>query len=140
MHTVEYYQVIRKHGQNSQLVQYEIGDGAHPVNYFNLQFIGQVTDGGQTHFTVYCEDIDFSTIEHGEQLFQEVARHVLQRRKSGLQYPIYITDINVSHKLLGMESSEQLQTAHLLNYKKAIEEKLNRALQLLVDSRISDAS
>ena len=140
LHTVEYYQVIRKHGQNSQLVQYEIGDGAHPVNYFNLQFIGQVTDGGQTHFTVYCEDIDFSTIEHGEQLFQEVARHVLQRRKSGLQYPIYITDINVSHKLLGMESSEQLQTAHLLNYKKAIEEKLNRALQLLVDSRISDAS
>lgn len=139
-HTVEYYQAIRKHGQNSQLVQYETGGDSRTANYFNLQVIGQVTDGGQTHFTVYCDDIEFSTLEHGEQLFQEVARHVLKRRKSGLQYPIYITDINVSHKLLGMESSEQLQTVHLLNYKKTIEEKLNRALQLLVDGRIANAS
>ena len=47
--------------------------------------------------TIYCEEVEFSTIEHGDDLFNAVARHVLKQRKSGLPYPIYITDIELAN-------------------------------------------
>ena len=98
--------------------------------YFSVQVIGDRI-GDRSVYTVYCDDIEFSTLEHGEDLFHEVALHIYQRRASGETYPIYLTDIDISKALLGPEAAGGLQTVHYLNYKKRIEQHLNQALAAL---------
>ncbi len=98
--------------------------------YFNVQVIGDLVDNG-TAFTIYCEDAEFSSLEYGKDLFREVARYVLQRRASGLRYPIYITDVDLSPGLLGGRRGQAVQAIDYLRYKKRIEGKLNGELERL---------
>ena len=98
--------------------------------YFNVQVIGDLVERN-TAFTVYCDEAEFSSLDHGKSLFREVARYVLERRASGLKYPIYITDIDLSPSLLGGQPRHGVQAIDYLKYKKRIEEKLNRELSRL---------
>ena len=98
--------------------------------YFNVQVIGDRVAQG-TAFTVYCNEAEFSTLTHGKRLFHEVARYVLEQRASGLKYPIYITDVDLSPSLLGSQRETGVQTIDYLKYKKRIEEKLNQELERL---------
>jgi adenylate cyclase class 1 len=94
-------------------------------NYFNLQVIASIDESGATTFTLYYEDREFSSIEFGNGLFDHVAQCVLAQRKSGHNYPIYITDLDLSPALVG---EMKLQTATFLHYKRVIEQKLLAAL------------
>ena len=87
-----------------------------------MKVIGERVDG-VTQFTVYCDGREFSTLEHGEQIFEALAEHIMQRRRGAKQYPIYITDLDLS-KLDG----DRLQTIHYLQYKKKIEDRLAEIL------------
>jgi adenylate cyclase class 1 len=95
--------------------------------YFNVQVIGERTGSGGNRFTIFCDDREFSSLEHGGDLFLVIARHVLDRRKMGERYPIYITDIDISRMVESVGRSS-LQTIHYLSYKARIEERLNVAL------------
>ncbi len=97
-------------------------------SYFHVQVIGNLVDQ-KTVFTVYCEDREFSSFDHGNLLFAEAARHVYSRRASGSRYPIFITDLDLAPGLLGQRASNRVQIIEYLNYKKRIEEKLNSALR-----------
>lgn len=99
-----------------------------PQRCFSVQVIGDPNDSS-TGFTVFCDDVEFSTAEYGDALFGEVAKYIMQQRGSGLDYPIYITDIDVPANLLGVEPGQNVQTIHYLAYKKRIEERLNKAAQ-----------
>ncbi len=125
---IEYYQVYcRSEGgwamEPQQLRPFQQG------RYLPLQVIGEEDARGRPVFTLYCDDQEFSTLEHGDQLFAVVARHVLQRRQSGQAYPIYITDIDLARGLLGGEAARGTQTIHFLDYKKRIEARLNAYLE-----------
>ncbi len=96
--------------------------------YFSLQVIVDQDENGKTIFTLYCGDLEFSTLEHGSDLFGAVVRHVLELRRSGQTYPIYITDIGMSRAVLGEQGVNKVQTIHFLNYKRRIENELNRVL------------
>lgn len=96
-------------------------------SFFNIQVIGS-PDDEHNSLTIFCGDIEFSFMEHGKQIFNVVAEHVIKQRASGQTYPIYITDIDISNGLLGRVDSDKLQTIHYLNYKKRIEDKLNQAI------------
>ncbi|QBQ53465.1 class I adenylate cyclase [Nitrosococcus wardiae] len=95
--------------------------------YFQVQVLGDVLDNNKV-FTVFCDNREFSAFEYGADLYQEVARHILQQRTNHEPYPIYITDLDLSPALLDRESLGSLQTVHLLNYKRVIEDQLNQAL------------
>lgn len=95
--------------------------------FFNIQVIGSPDDEHHS-LAIFCEDVEFSYIEHGNNLFNVVAEHVIGKRASGQRYPIYITDIDISKGLIGQVESDKLQTFHYLNYKKSIEDKLNQAI------------
>ena len=60
--------------------------------------------------------------------FQEIAAFVLQLRKTQDAYPIYITELTLSRQFFGQSTIDILQTLHFLQYKKWIEDKLNKAL------------
>jgi adenylate cyclase class 1 len=79
--------------------------------------------GPKIMYKVYCDDKEYSTMEHGNQLYRLIAQHMLKIRRNNATYPIYITDFDVSPSLLGDDISEP-QTIHYLNYKKFFEKKL----------------
>jgi adenylate cyclase, class 1 len=97
--------------------------------FFNIQVIGS-PDDEHNSLSIFCEDSEFSLIEHGKELFNVVADYVIQQRSSGQKYPIYITDIDISRGLMGQVESDKLQTIHYLNYKKRIEDRLNKAIAI----------
>lgn len=95
--------------------------------FFNIQVIGSPEDEHNS-LSIFCENNEFSLIEHGKELFNVVAEYVIKQRADGQKYPIYITDIDISRGLMGQVESDKLQTIHYLNYKKRIEDKLNQAI------------
>lgn len=125
---IEYYQVIPRSGAQPRLERQNISPFKQSRSYFGVQVIGDVLKENRTVFTMYCDEREFSTLEYGDRLFEEVARYVMSKRSSGQTYPIYITDIDLARGLLGVDGSQGLQTVHFLNYKKRIEARLNQAL------------
>ncbi|MGE0370272.1 MAG: class I adenylate cyclase [Gammaproteobacteria bacterium] len=135
---VEIYQAIKKYHGQSQLARHREQGADGDQRYFNVQVIAGVSDNNRPEFTIYIDAREFSSLEFGDGLFHEVARYVLELRKSGLRYPIYITDIDLSHRVAGVAGPDQLQTVHYLEYKKLIEEGLNRALAALVEDKAAN--
>jgi adenylate cyclase class 1 len=121
---------VKKRRPNKYGFERQIPDSGRPRHYFSVQVIGDLVDQ-TTAFTVYCNDEEFSTLDHGKELFREVARYVLRQRASGQRYPIYITDVDLSPALLGARRADQVLAIDYLKHKKRIEEKLNKELARL---------
>lgn len=97
--------------------------------FFSLQVIVDSDEDNKTTFTIYCEENEFSSLEHGNKLFDQVVKHILSKRPSGEPYPIYITDISMSTDLLTKGSVEKVQAVQFLQYKERIEGHLNKVLE-----------
>lgn len=119
-----------RHRHNKYELERQAVDVDRPMNYFNVQVIGDMVNQN-TAFTVYCNDEEFSSLDHGTALFKEVAHYVLRMRSSGQRYPIYITDVDLSPTLLGARRADKVLAIDYLKYKKRIEEKLNKELNRL---------
>ncbi len=81
--------------------------------------------GGPPSYTLVCNDREFSSLELGDQVFAEAARYIRGLRRSGEEYPFYVSDIDVPASVLGLTSSNLLHTACLLAYKRKLEQRLN---------------
>ncbi len=127
---VEYCKVIRVANGKCRFERKYISPESRKKRYFHVQVISNTVDQ-KTVFTVYCEDDEFSSFDHGKSLFAEVAKHVYKRRASGAKYPIYITDLDLAPNLLGDRVASAVQIIEFLNYKKHIEETLNKELARL---------
>ena len=101
-------------------------------NYINIQVISETTGSDiEDLTTLYCNGHEISSLEYGNEVYSRAAQYILNLRKTGETYPIYITDIDVSPRLLNASQNEALQTIHFLKYKARIERLLNDAIQLL---------
>lgn len=97
--------------------------------FFSLQVIVDSDEDNKTTFTVYCEEMEFSSLNYGNRLFDEVVKHIIVKRPSGETYPIYITDISMSSDLLSKGGVEKVQAAHFLQYKERFEGHLKQVLE-----------
>ena len=113
---VEYYQIIKDSSAKRRLLPLQLNDDQRSRNYFDLKVIVDTTESGKTAFTLLLNDREFTSLEYGDQVFHEVARHVIASRKSGLGYPIYIIDIELSRPIQGKEQTDHLQTIYFLTY------------------------
>lgn len=128
---IRYYEVINQGGNMKPLlVRRDVPDHVQTRDALDIQVIGDVS-GGASVLTFYCDERDFSSIEHGDNLSRQVAGYVLSKRKSGERYPIYITDMDLPRALLNESGSSlgHIQTIHYLRYKRRIEAELYEALQ-----------
>ena len=128
---VEYFRILRD--STGQLYTEALAQRSPTTNqdYLSVQVMGAQSGQDATVYSLFCQGHEFSSLEHGEQVFSRVAEYVLARRSEAQRYPIYITDADVTRALLGADSATPLQTVHFLNYKKTIEKRLNEALQAL---------
>jgi len=90
----------------------------------SLRITGENTHKGII-YTIYCNEKEFSSLDHGNQVFYAAYQHILQFRNGKINYPIHITDIDLPLSAFRISNPEQLQTIHYLNYKQRIEDKFN---------------
>jgi len=76
---------------------------------------------------LYCDQQEFSELDHGDQLYAVVARQIIGQRRSAGHYRCYITDLDLS-ELLGDELGA---TVLYLRYKRELEQALNEGLEQL---------
>ncbi|MCR8922506.1 class I adenylate cyclase [Dasania sp. GY-MA-18] len=122
---VDYYEIINKKSGYTIIRNNPINHEGCP-SFFNVQAIGSRDNNGLLLFTIYCDQKEFSEQEYGEQLYNAVAQHILQRRQSKERYPCYITDLDLS--LSNEKSGDSTPTNRYLFYKKRLEQALNAAL------------
>ncbi len=104
-----------------------VAEDADRPSLLHIQVIAQIV-GTKTEFTLYCNGKEFSTLEYGQDVFQQVAAYVLEHRHNREKYPVYITDIDLSALRLEDSAVGGLQTIHYLRYKRRIEQHLNDTL------------
>ncbi|APC16947.1 adenylate cyclase [Pseudomonas frederiksbergensis] len=98
-----------------------------PVNkpFYDVQAIVGKAVPGQGQVTLYCNQREFSELEHGDQLFAVVAQEIVGQRREAQHYRCYITDLDLSGLLGDAQSSSNLY----LRYKADLERALNKALE-----------
>ncbi len=121
--TIEYYRIDR-----SPVGVFSSGStqlNTLPLNQeLNLRITGEDTDKGIV-YTIYCNEKEFSSLDHGNQIFYAAYQHILQFRSVKSPYPIHISDIDLPLSAFRIDNPGQLQTIHYLNYKQKIEDKFN---------------
>jgi adenylate cyclase class 1 len=101
------------------------------LHFINIKAIAEMDADEKIHYTIFCDEQEFSTLSYGDHLFSAVAGYIVQRRKRGERYPCYITDIDLSLCQEVLAQQTGLQLGHYLQLKSELEEKLNQALTLL---------
>ncbi len=99
-------------------------------HYMGIQVIADHLSERNQDITLYCDNQEFAYMEYGEKLYREVVQYVLSRRTKAERYPVYITDMDLTHTVAQQENTG-MQTVHYLNYKKLIEKRLNMAMDAL---------
>ncbi|WP_347986325.1 class I adenylate cyclase [Methylomonas sp. AM2-LC] len=74
-------------------------------------------------YVLYCNEDTFAFED--AQSFKAVKQQIFSFRQSRDDFPIYLTDIDVPPRVLGVDAAEKLQTVHYLRYKQKLEERLN---------------
>lgn len=93
-------------------------------SFFDVQAIIEEASPGQVSVTLYCDGMEFSELEYGDQLFSVVARRILEQRREAQRYRCYITDLDFS----GILGDTHGQTILFLRYKAQLEDSLNAAM------------
>jgi adenylate cyclase class 1 len=98
-----------------------------PANkpFYDVQAIIGKAAPGKVQVTLYCNQREFSELEHGDQLFSVVAREIIEQRRETERYRCYITDLDLTGLLGDGQSSSNLY----LRYKADLEHALNEALE-----------
>jgi len=104
----------------------------HQSHYTQIEAVLEADKEGKTYYRLYCDDMEFSVIQYGRDMYLRMAEYILSRRSDFNPYPIYITDLDISGALQDNNYCEKLQTVHFLDHKQHIENLLNEALTTLL--------
>ncbi|MBQ0744572.1 MAG: class I adenylate cyclase [Pseudomonas sp.] len=97
------------------------------ADYYAVQAIAEPDEGQRLQVSIFCDQREFSELEHGTRLYSEVAQHILKKRRSDEDYPCYITDLDLS----AIDPAGSMQTVQYLRYRQQLEDSLNAAVQSL---------
>ena len=103
-----------------------------PMNPVDVTVIIE-TLNNQPQYKVFCNDREFSSFQFGDDVFKELADHILSLRLGKSDYPLYISDIDISFQTDTDEPEKIPQTINYLQYKIKFEQQLNSALTQLFD-------
>ena len=125
---IEFYE-IKTNDTGEPIVRRHRLELRQTAGYLSVRVFADIDSNGHPQFTIFCNDREFSTLEHGGRLFTVVAQFVQSQRQSPEPYPVYITELQASTRFRKSHGIEHHQIIHLLNYKKRIEYQLTQALR-----------
>ena len=80
---------------------------------------------GNYTYNFYCDQEEFSQLQHGERIFATTANYIRSRRMATQTYPVYLTDLDLDLCRKQIAPQGQLQTNHYLLLKFKLEQELN---------------
>ncbi|MFW3896365.1 class I adenylate cyclase [Pseudomonas bharatica] len=120
-----YYRILPSgSGRARQVEPWQAPELAFDLPYYEVQAIIQAAADDAMHVTLYCNQKEFSELDHGDQLYAVVAREIIEQRRDAQRYRCYITDLDLSDLLADGQGSSILY----LRYKQELERLLNQAL------------
>ncbi|MHA6198277.1 class I adenylate cyclase [Pseudomonas wadenswilerensis] len=120
-----YYRLLPSgSGRARQVEPWQAPELALDLPYYEVQAIIQAAGDNALHVTLYCNQKEFSELDHGDQLYAVVAREIIEQRRDAQRYRCYITDLDLSDLLADGQDSTLLY----LRYKQDLERVLNQAL------------
>lgn len=122
---VKFYMIRRDRNGKKVLTEQAINKFMRTSQYVSLQVIVDLIDE-KPIYTLFYENEEFSSLQYGSKLYEEVVKRVLIGRSSGEKYDIYVTDIDLSPTILGMKTNS-LQSSRYLYFKRQIEKNLKKA-------------
>lgn len=129
---IEYYEVqLPTKDEPLRLRPIRPKEGLGQGRYFDVHAQVDYDAQNRLGFTLFCEQEEFSQLDHGDQVYKALVRHLVSLRRHHKPYPVYITDIAISDRLHNRQSKQVLQTATYLDYKYKLEARLNQALSEL---------
>ncbi|MGZ4992743.1 MAG: class I adenylate cyclase, partial [Methylobacter sp.] len=75
----------------------------------SLRISGEDTHKGIV-YSIYCNEKEFSSLDHGNQVFYAAYQHILQFRNGKMNYPVHITDIDLPLSAFRIDNPGKLQT------------------------------
>lgn len=126
---IEFYYINKDHVGHWQLIEHKNNNLFKPRASINLQALVDMVDT-EISLRIYCNDREFSTLEYGKNIYREVVQYALTQREKDENYPIYVTDIDLSRVILSTDSAE-IQSIYYFMYKKQIEDSLYEHLPKL---------
>jgi len=119
-----YYQLLPSGPTRARRIEPRNAPVAMDKPFYDVQAIIEEASPGQVSVTLYCDNQEFSELEHGDQLFSVVARQILEQRTEPERYRCYITDLDLS----GLLGDSRGQSILYLRYKAHLEKSLNDAM------------
>lgn len=121
LETVNYFEYMQF--ANNQTVRFrpvKIKSTNLYPQFFLVQAIATQKEVFSTGFDLFTAEASFYYLDHGENVYSKLRNELLKARKERANYPIFLTDLDLSaiHKKVTIIES--------LNYKKMIEAKLNK--------------
>lgn len=134
---VEYYEIIfsRSHGYSLNPVHFCPAQPRRP--YLEVSVIIEPGENSQEqNYRVFCQGNEFSSLEYGRELFHTVAMHILRQRNSSDNYPVYITDVDITADITAENTARFNPTIRFLLFKSRIESQLNMACDHIREQNI----
>ncbi|MBV1913809.1 MAG: class I adenylate cyclase [Pseudomonadales bacterium] len=122
---VRYYEIVPQGGKRPPTIESRSAPQSGGANsYLHIRAMVETGTVVAPHYSLYCDNKEFSSIEYGSKLYSRIVEHVLSLRKNGERYPCYITDLDLSTQI----ATDRLSCFHFLYYKKNLEGSLNKLL------------
>jgi len=118
---------IKQRLRNWDIKPYYIDHMQIPINPVDVTVIVE-TINDQIQYKVFCNDHEFSSLQHGDNVFTLLADHILSLRLEKTNYPLYISDIDLPYQADNGETEKSPQTINYLQSKIKFEQQLNSAL------------
>ena len=77
-----------------------------------------------------CDGREFTHHQYGERVITECVQYISARMAVEGRKPVYVTDIDVPLRLYGVQERDAIQVSHFLKYKRNIESRLNKLLDV----------
>ncbi|MEJ1354218.1 MAG: class I adenylate cyclase [Candidatus Sedimenticola sp. (ex Thyasira tokunagai)] len=128
--SIEFYQINRSRKGEYHIEQRTPPTIRLPSSYMELHLVSDTLDLNFSPYLLVCGDQEFNSLEHGDHIYTAVAEYILSKRANREAYPIYLTGLEIT----GAFAAGKWSTIALLNLKKRLEGRLNRALQQLAQT------
>ncbi len=127
-HQPEFFHVEKGRNQQWKALKAQLPIAPVVDDYVDLQLIVGSDPDTLTSYSVICGEREFDYLILGNEIYTDVARHILSMRKDAATYPVYLTSIAPT---ADMGDNSSWSTIRLMNFKKRLESQFNIALETL---------
>lgn len=99
-----------------------------------LKATAYTTEDNTICYDFHCDGRDFRAQSFDKQIEFVVSQFIISRRAHAQQYPVYISDLDLSLASNAIAQHDRLQIVHYLRIRNRLEARLNKAIGILLDA------